>query len=243
MSGGNALLISTRSLEHYAVHAMDGDIGRVYDVWFDDEQWTVRHAVVSTGHWLRRRRVLLPLASLRQFNDTRRELDVTLTKAQVEASPDIRTDQPVSRQHEASLFRYYGFPYYWHGPAINESMNWEGTGDPHLRSAREVTGYFVHELDDTLGRVADLLIDEDGWVIRYVVVDLPHRGAGQQVVVPRTLIAGIRWAGAEILVDLKRETLEQAPGLDAARPVDRAYEQRLHDYYGRPPYWTGGTVR
>ena len=233
------MLISTLSLEHHAVHAIDGDIGRVYDMCFDDEQWKVRHIVVSAGPWLRRRRVLLPLASLRAFDTMHHELHITLTKAQVEASPDIRTDEPVSRQHEASLLRYYGFPYYWHGPAINEFMNWEGTGDPHLRSAREVTGYFVHELDGTLGRVADLLIDQDGWEIRYVVVDLHHRRAAQQVLIPRTLVAGIRWAGAELLVDLTREALEQAPRLDAAQPVDHAHEQRLHDYYGRAPYWTG----
>lgn len=237
------MLISTRSLEHHAVHGLDGDIGRLYDIYFDDQHWTVRHLVVSTGHWLNRRRVLLPLASLQQFDPTHRVLHITLGRDQVGASPDIRTDQPVSHQHEASLYQHYGFPYYWHGPPINESLNWEGRGDPHLRSVREVTGYTVHELDTTLGRVADLLIDDDGWVIRYALVNLPHRGAGTLAVVPRTLISGIRWASAEILVDVTRAKLEEAPGYDTSRVVDRVYEQRLHDYYDQRPYWLAGVAR
>ena len=41
-------------------------------------------------------------------------------------------------------------------------------------------------------------------------------------------------------VDLTRETLEQAPTLsldEADRPSDRAYDEKLFDYYGAPRYW------
>jgi hypothetical protein len=94
---GNGMLLSTRTLERYAVHAMDGDMGRVCDV---------------------------------------------------------HSHEPVSRQHEAAILRYFGFPYYWTGPAMNPAKNWEGRGDPHLRSARAVR-YAVREVDGTLGRVPE----------------------------------------------------------------------------------------
>ena len=42
-------------------------------------------------------------------------LPVSITKAQVEASPDIDTAQPVSRQHEMQYLGYYGYPMYWGG--------------------------------------------------------------------------------------------------------------------------------
>ena len=53
----------------------------------------------------------------------------------------------------------------------------------------------------------------------------------------------MRWASAEILGDVTRAKLEEAPGYDPSRLVDRAYEQRLHDYYGQRPYWLAGVAR
>ena len=45
-------------------------------------------------------------------------LDVALTKKQVENSPNMDTHQPISRQHEAEYYGYYGYPYYWGGPYL-----------------------------------------------------------------------------------------------------------------------------
>jgi hypothetical protein len=39
-------------------------------------------------------------------------------------------------------------------------------------------------------------------------------------------------------VDLTREQIKASPEYDASRPVERDYESRLHDYYGRPGYWS-----
>ena len=36
---------------------------------------------------------------------------VELTRRQVKDSPDIDTDKPVTRQHETTLFDYFGYPY------------------------------------------------------------------------------------------------------------------------------------
>ena len=35
------MLRRAKELERYAVHAVDGEIGRVHDLYFDDHQWTV----------------------------------------------------------------------------------------------------------------------------------------------------------------------------------------------------------
>jgi hypothetical protein len=234
------MLVSVATLEHYRVHAVDGEIGHVYDVYFDDVQWTVRHVVVTTGHWLSRQRVLVPLASLRRVDATRRELHLALTKAQVAGSPDAETDKPVSREDEVQLYRYYGFPYSWNEPAVRVSsrvaVEQEHSVAPLLRSARAVTGYAVRELDDMVGHVADVLMDDDRWTIRYLVVDTRDWWPGKKVLVAVPWIIGIVWTGV-VHVALPRETITDAPEYDPTRPVDRAYEQRLYGYYGRCPYW------
>jgi uncharacterized protein YrrD len=41
------------------VLASDGEIGKVKEIYFDDDRWVVRYLVVDTGGWLTRRHVLI----------------------------------------------------------------------------------------------------------------------------------------------------------------------------------------
>jgi hypothetical protein len=104
------MLGTVKHLEHYAVHASDGFIGHVRDVYFDDHSWVVRYLVVETGSWLPGRRVLISPISVTGVNAQDRVLTLPVTRQQVKDSPDIDTDKPISRQHESSLLGYYGYP-------------------------------------------------------------------------------------------------------------------------------------
>lgn len=101
------------TLRGYALQAADGSIGRVHDLLFEDRDWTVRYLVVDTGSLLFGRRVLIVPAVLGIPDAGEKRIDVSLTAAQVEASPGIETDRPVNRQQEAALHRYYGWAPYW----------------------------------------------------------------------------------------------------------------------------------
>ena len=57
-----------------------------------------------------------PIA-VKRIDWQRNLVQVELTQQQVKESPNVDTDKPVSRQHEADFFDYYGYPYYWTGPA------------------------------------------------------------------------------------------------------------------------------
>ncbi|HVC18720.1 MAG TPA: PRC-barrel domain-containing protein [Vicinamibacterales bacterium] len=112
------MLRNVKELRSYALYAKDGVIGEVDDLYFDDEDWAVRYFVVDTGHWLSGRKVLISPLAIGQPDWMGQQLPVTLTKAQVEHSPDIDTQKPVSRQHEAAYLQYYGYPYYWGGGGL-----------------------------------------------------------------------------------------------------------------------------
>jgi hypothetical protein len=99
-----------------AVHATDGEIGTVEDLYFDDEHWTVRYVVVSTGAWLGRSVLLSQMAVAEGW--TAGLLHVKLTRAQVQSSPDAATHEPVSRRLESDLLRHYGYPIYWGGTSV-----------------------------------------------------------------------------------------------------------------------------
>src|ERR1039457_5773307 len=112
------MLTKTTNVKGLTIQATDGALGTVDQFYFDDETWAIRYLTVETGGWLGGRQVLISPFSVIHTDLQAKRLDVTLTKKQVENSPNIDTHQPVSRQHEAAYLGYYGYPYYWSGPYL-----------------------------------------------------------------------------------------------------------------------------
>lgn len=112
------MLQSVNGLHGFTIHAEDGEIGKSKDLCFDDRHWTIRYVVVDTGKWLPGRQVLIPPTSVKCIDWSGRTIPVNLTCDQVRDSPDVLTDEPVSRQHEEQLSAYYGWPTYWAGDSF-----------------------------------------------------------------------------------------------------------------------------
>jgi uncharacterized protein YrrD len=195
-----AALHTVKNLSGYELHATDGGIGHVGDLLIDERAWSVRWMLVDTGGWLSGREVLIPPAAIAAIDDRKRCVDVRLTREQVQGSPDIALDRPVSRQHEETLGAHYGVPVPltaasgWGiagpevligDPSAAEALGPDGEpeGDPHLRSAREIIGYHVQATDHGIGHVEDLVVDDGAWAVRYVVVDTSNWLGGRKVLI------------------------------------------------------------
>jgi hypothetical protein len=110
------MLYKVKTLRGYKLHSRDGDIGKVDEFYFDDRHWTIRYLGADTGNWLTGRQVLISPYALIAVNKEEQYIVVDLTKKQIEDSPPLDSDKPVSRQYEESYYRYYGWPMYWGGP-------------------------------------------------------------------------------------------------------------------------------
>ncbi len=248
------MLRSINELQGHPVAASDGDIGQVKTFYFDDEHWTVRYLVVDTGGWLGGRQVLISPIAIGEPDWLNRQLAVHLTRDQIEHSPGFNTDKPVSRQHELEYYGYYGWPYYWGGlyawggsmyplatagaqGAVSTAVAEPEPADVHLRSTDEVIGYHLQATDDEIGHVKDFLVDDETWQLRYLVVDTSNWWFGNTVLVPPAWIDHVSWFDQKVAVTLDRETVKGSPQWDPSIAVDRTYEERLYDYYGRPAYW------
>ncbi len=121
------MLRSMKELEHYTILATDGKVGHVEDFYFDAEKWVVRYVIVDTGTWLSSRKVLISPLAIGHPDWQEKTLPVRLTRAQVEASPSIDTDKPVSRQYEVEYLGYYGYPLYWGSAEL-----WGGGAFPNM---------------------------------------------------------------------------------------------------------------
>jgi hypothetical protein len=247
---------SLRDLVHYTFRADDGDAGRVHDFYFEDDTWAIRYLVADTGRWLPGKIVLLPPQAIRSFDWKDRVVHLDVTREQIENSPAAVTDEPVSRQQEEKLFDHFGWRPYWYpaplpmdqGPelapvrrnapeVVNERPPSPERQDPHLRSVQEILKYDVHCQDADCGSVADVAVDDDEWVIRYLVVDTHKWLPGRKVLVAPAWTERFDWSEERVIVDLTRQHIEDSPEFDPNQPINREYEERLYDFYGTPRYW------
>ena len=122
-----ALAISIKQLYGNQLGASDGEIGYVKDFYFDDRDWAIRYLVADTGSWLPGRQVLISPYSLGPLDQVKKLQNVNLTCKQIEESPSIDLNKPVSRQYEEEYYCYFNWPYYWQGDAL-----WGVSGFPIL---------------------------------------------------------------------------------------------------------------
>jgi len=246
------MLSKAKTLRGYKLASLDGDIGQVEEFYFDDQYWAIRYLVANVGSWLTGRQVLIAPYALVGINSERQEIAIHLTKQQIEESPALNSHKPVSKQFEEDYYKYYGWPLYWNGPYMwgyypnieRECEKWQVPShdkkgwDPHLRSTHAVSGYHIHAFDGDIGCVADFIIDDENWAIRYLIIDTKDGWPGKKVLISTDWIERISWSESTIFVNLHRENIKQSPEY-AAELLDREYEIKLHRHYQRDGYWTG----
>ncbi len=245
------MLIKAKTLQGYKLGSLDGEIGKVKGFYFDDKHWTIRYLVADTGTWLTGRQVLISPYALVAAVKEEQDITVSLTKKQIENSPPLDSDRPVSQQFEEVYYGYYGWPMYTDGPfmwgpapyIIRDPEKWKSSGekkkawDPHLRSTNEVSGYHIQASDGEIGHVEDFVIDDDTWAIRYLVVATKNWWTGNKVLIAPQWIKEIRWDESKVFLNLSREIVKESPAYSEESLLTRDYEAGLYRHYRRPVYW------
>ena len=226
-------LMRGKRLRHVKVEAVDGRIGGIHDVYFDDQSWLVRYLVVDTARWLFGRTVLIAPEAVIRVDDAAGAIHLNLTRDRIRDSPSWDINPPVSRQHETALKGYYGWggamippgpvlgapliagtPYLPVTPDQPTHLVEDASKDfdEHLRSLKEVTGYSIRADDETIGRVDDLLFHRSDLRVEAMLVKDSDRH--QRLILPVALVANIDWPAAKIKVRgagaAVRSSLEQS---------------------------------
>jgi sporulation protein YlmC with PRC-barrel domain len=106
-------LASANAAADYDLLAVDGRVGLVHGMLIDTETWRIRYIVVDAGEWLENRFILLSPRVIRSLDHNDRVLLTNVTKRQVQDSPPYDADVELSRDWEAFLYDYYGWPRDW----------------------------------------------------------------------------------------------------------------------------------
>jgi uncharacterized protein YrrD len=245
------MLRKAKDLNGYKLDSRDGEIGKVKEFYFDDQSWTVRYLVADTGGWLSGRQVLISPYALDPANEGRKVIPVDLTRTQIEKSPSLVTDRPVSRQYEWDYYSYYGWPGYWGGPyawgpsvyPTRGRVGWSEASrrakgeDLHLRSTADVTGRNIQAQDGEIGHVEDFVIDDETWTIRYLIVDTQNWWPGKKVLISTQWIERISWEESRVYINLTRDAIQKGPEYTDQTLITRDHEMKLHRHYNREGYW------
>jgi uncharacterized protein YrrD len=245
------MLNKAKTLKGYKLNSLDGEIGKVNEFYFDDRHWTIRYLVAETGNWLTGRQVLISPYALAAVNKEEQYINVDLTKKQIEDSPSLNSDKPVSRQFEETYYGYYGYPMYWNGPymwgpypnIVRDREQWKTSNqggkawDPHLRSTHDVSGHEIQATDGEIGHVEDFIVEDETWAIRYLIIDTRNWWSGKKVLVSPQWIERVSWSESTVFVNLLRETIKQSPEYTEESLLTRDYETGLHRHYNRQGYW------
>jgi hypothetical protein len=175
--------------------------------------------------------VLLSPHAFGSFHQDGDVLLVNLTRQQIENSPSIDSDKPVSRQYEEDYYRYYGWQPYWEeadlwgasafpmapppqlapsAPA-NLGNSPYSEDDPHLRSTQAISGYHIQTSDGTIGHVTDFIIDDQNWTVCHIVVETGHWFSGKEIAISPEQIDHISYAESKVLVKLTKEAILEKP--------------------------------
>jgi uncharacterized protein YrrD len=238
-------LRSFKEVVGFGIGATGGALGKVDDVYFDDERWTVRYLVADVGSWLSGRKVLISPHAIVRIDSNAEIVETQLTRSEVENSPPIETDRPISRRMEDEYNRHFHYPPDWAGdyatglwgfgalpfaglePVLRSAQaqheapratSPEDDGAVHLRSGREVTGYRVAATDRAIGHIENFLFDEDSWAIRCLVIDTRDWWPGRHVLVPPEQVERVSWAERSVHLGISRAEVERSPEYDPRRP-------------------------
>ena len=230
------------------LYGVDGQVGTIRGLYFDDQNWAVRYLIVRTGGWLRGRHVLITPMAIGTIDDADASIRINLQKEQINHAPSIESTQSISRRYEQTYYeRFQWAPYWqpdttmWGSPipspdasiaGLDESLCGEVPEQSHLRSSTSVTGCEIHARDGEIGHMKDLVIDDEDWIIRYVEIDTRNWLPGKKVLVQTGRIGPFDRYSRSVTMALTRHAIQSAPPYDPSMLITPDYEVRLFKHYG-----------
>lgn len=108
-----------------------------------------------------------------------------------------------------------------------------------LQTINELHDYAIGATDGVIGHVRDLYLDDEAWVVRYLVVETGGWLSSRKVLISPIAIGDSDRAKRLLPVSITKEQVRNSPDFDSEKPVTRQHEMEYSSYYGYPYYWGG----
>ena len=107
-----------------------------------------------------------------------------------------------------------------------------------LRNLHDLEDYAIRATDGDIGHVKDFYIDDQTWVIRYLVVETGGWLSSRKVLVSPMAIGHPDWQERVLPTSVTRDQVRNSPNIDTDKPVSRQHESHYLAYYAYPLYWS-----
>ena len=215
----------------------EGSVGVVRDLLFDDRSWVIQYIVVEANVPSGEQRVLLTPSVVEQADWRNRRLQIRLDRDQIIKAPKFDRTMPVSRRKLLEAERWaYRSPVVAKAvspasaAAANQSVSAEN--DAHLRSLREVRRYFVEATDGAVGRIADVILDDQAgrparWRLLNLIIDTGSWLVGRKRCVSPRWATAVCWEDQTVSLRLTRQQIMDAPDFNPQQPLGQRREEEV----------------
>jgi hypothetical protein len=111
-----------------------------------------------------------------------------------------------------------------------------------LRNLTDLERYTVRATDGDVGSVRNFLLDDEHWVVRYLVVKAGGFFSGRQVLISPISFRQVEWATQVFHLSLTMDKVKNSPSIDTDLPVSRQLERDFYRYYTYPYYWASSGI-
>ncbi|MHB9029741.1 MAG: PRC-barrel domain-containing protein [Candidatus Latescibacterota bacterium] len=145
------MLRKAKDIIGYTVSGAEGELGKVEDLYFDEEFWIIRYLRVDVGRWFMNRKTLVSTAALRETNGKERSIGADLFKEKIRQSPEVDFGRPISREKEEEINAFFQWPVYWD---INRYPEYPGVTEREYPEIRKpgyhgaVRGYYSPSVEE-----------------------------------------------------------------------------------------------
>jgi len=109
----NPYLRSCNALLKYHIEAIDGGMGHVGGLLFDEETWAIRYVIVETSNWWVGHQVLIAPRWIQEINWSDAAITIDLSRQAVKDAPAYDSSLPITREHEMNLHQHHGRAGHW----------------------------------------------------------------------------------------------------------------------------------
>lgn len=210
-------------LKGFQLKAFDGLIGQARDLYVAQDNWTVRFLIARFGSWFSDRFVLLPGFFVDCIQPERNWISVAMTKLQIRHAASLESKHylfsgqhrlnggPKAKELAGSVSGSTATPGL--APLDGDRSGQPAEGEaPRFISCEELTsGYTLHAIDGKVGSIADVIIDDDEWRLRYLVVQTGVLFSRRLMLLSVRSVDSMSVAKREIQINWMRSSIEEGP--------------------------------
>jgi hypothetical protein len=239
------MLASLTELRSYRVRGTDADLGKINDLGFRQNDWIVRYVVVSMEDLARE--ALLLSTYLGRLDRGSHTLSADILLEQVTNADPLDRSMPLAERDEQRLHDQYGWPAYWWqeehdiepigGLWSEEPRAPENADESEFESPRVMfvgdllEAYAVEGEGGEIGRLLDVIVDDETWLMPYLVVGSPP--GTERSLIATDYVQTIDLGARSIYISLPVDAVVNSPVLSSTGPITPELEQSLRQYYDR----------